>query len=66
MRAPGGSPVEMVDEVAAPVPAPVAAATCRAYVVSEVSPVTLYASVELDRVRVTRVSFRPASSQHKT
>lgn len=40
----------MVDEVAVPVPACVTADTCSVYVVSEVSPVTLYASEELDRV----------------
>lgn len=40
----------MVNEVAAPVPACVTAATCRVYVVSEVSPVTMYVSVELERV----------------
>lgn len=66
MCRPGGSPVEMVDEVAVPVPACVTAATCSVYVVSEVSPVTLYTSVELDRVCLTWVSFSPASSQHKT
>lgn len=63
---PGGTPVEMVEDVTTPRPAAVSAATCSVYMVVEVRPVSWYCRVELDSERSSRLDSTPDTSHHNT
>lgn len=62
--APGGTPVEMVDDVTTPWPAAVTAATWIVYTVVEVRPVSWQRSVELDKERSSRLDLTLGISHH--
>jgi len=61
---PGGTPVDMVEDVTTPLPAAVSAATCRVYTVVEVRPVSWYCRVELDKDRSSRLNSVLGTSHH--
>lgn len=63
---PGGTPVEMVEEVTTPRPAAVRAATCNAYMVVVVRPVSWYCRVELDSERSSRLDSTPNTSHRSS
>lgn len=54
----------MVEDVTAPCPAAVSAATCSVYVVVEVRLVSWYCRVELDSERSSRLDSTPDTSHH--
>lgn len=61
---PGGTPVEMVEDVTTPCPAAVSAATWIVYLVVEFRPVSWYCRVELGKDRSTRLDSTPGTSHH--
>lgn len=61
---PGGTPVEMVEDVTTPCPAAVSAATCIVYTVVEVRPVSWYCRVELGKERSSRLDSTFGTSHH--